>query len=104
MRRLNPENILVRTRISAGYSFLVLNMKLVKKILNKLNGLHYPQEYLCLAWESLKNPLHVYLARDKRIIRDITNRHVFAGYHPLIFAFPAFKGIDLDALAEIEVV
>jgi len=69
-----------------------------------LNGLHYPQEYLCLARESLEHPLHVYLASDKRIIRDITNRHVFAGYHPLIFAFPAFNGIDLDTLAEIELV
>ena len=78
-------------------------MKLVKKILNKLNGLYYPQEYLCLARESLGHPLHGYLASDKRIIRDITNQHVFAGYHPLIFAFPAFNEIDLDALAEIEV-
>jgi len=79
-------------------------MKLVKKILNKLNGLHYPQEYLCLARESFANPLHVYLANDKHIISDITNHHVFAGYHPLIFAFPAIRRIDLDALVEIEVV
>ena len=79
-------------------------MKLVKKILNKLNGLHYPQEYLCLARESLQHPLHVYLTNADRIITDITNRHVFAGYHPLIFAFPAFTGIDLAKFVEIEVV
>lgn len=79
-------------------------MKLVKKILNKLNGLHYPQEYLCLARESLQHPLHVYLTNADRIITDITNRHVFAGYHPLIFAFPAFTGIDLAKFGEIEVV
>jgi hypothetical protein len=79
-------------------------MKLVKKILNKMNGLHYPQEYLCLAQESFQQPLHIYLADARSIIKDITNRHVFAGYHPLIFALPAFTGINLDGLAEINVV
>jgi hypothetical protein len=79
-------------------------MKLVKKILNKLNGLHYPQEYLCLAQESFQQPLHIYLADTRSIIKDITNQHVFAGYHPLIFALPAFTGINLDGMAEINVV
>lgn len=72
--------------------------------MNKLNGLHYPQEYLCLARESLQHPLHVYLTNANRIITDITNRHVFVGYHPLIFAFPVFTEIELDNFAEIEVV
>jgi len=79
-------------------------MKLVKKILNILNGLHYPQEWLCLARELLQHPLHVYLANAKCIIKDITNKHVFAGYNPLIFALPAFTGIDLDEFAGIDVI
>jgi hypothetical protein len=61
-------------------------MKLLKKILNKLNGLHYPQEYLCFAHESFEQPLHAWLIHDGRVIKDITNLHVFAGYSPLIFA------------------
>jgi flavin reductase (DIM6/NTAB) family NADH-FMN oxidoreductase RutF len=61
-------------------------MNLVKKILNKLNGLHYPQEYLCISKESFQHPLHVYLAEGRRILEDITNKHLFTGYCPLIFA------------------
>src|SRR4030095_14386542 len=60
-------------------------MKLVKKILNKFNGLYYTQEYLCLAKESFQQPLHVYLIAGKQIIKDITNQHLFTGYSPLIF-------------------
>jgi hypothetical protein len=62
-------------------------MKLLQRILTKLNGLHYPQEYLCLARESLPHPLHVYLVNNKHIDKDITNRHLFVGYYPLVFAF-----------------
>ena len=61
-------------------------MKLVKKIFNKLNGLYYPQEYLCLAKESFDQPLRAYLVDGRRIIRDITNEHLFIGYSPLIIA------------------
>src|SRR6185295_5386746 len=60
-------------------------MGLMKKILTKLNGLHYQQEYLCLAKESFQNPIHAYLIKDGRIIKDITNEHLFTGYSPLIF-------------------
>jgi len=63
-------------------------MKLVKKILSNLNGLHYPQEYLCFAKESFLQPLHVYLVNNKQVIKDITNHHLFAGYCPVVFAFP----------------
>lgn len=62
-------------------------MKPLQKILNKLNGLHYRQEYLCFDKESLPDPLHVYLVHDKHIIKDITNQHLFVGYCPLVFAF-----------------
>src|SRR5690349_15545956 len=61
-------------------------MKLLKKILNKLNGLHYPQEYLCLAPESFEQPLHAYIVDDGNPIKDITKLHSFVGYSPLIFS------------------
>ena len=75
-------------------------MKLVKKLLNKLNGLHYPQEYLCLAKESFQQPLHVYLVNDKKIIKDITGEHSFTGYSPLIFTLHS-AGHELPANIDI---
>lgn len=60
-------------------------MQLLQKLLNKLNGLHYQQEYLCLAKESFQDPIHAYLVKDARIIQDITDKHLFTGYSPLIF-------------------
>ena len=68
-------------------------MKLPQKLLNKLNGLHYPQEYLCLANESFKKSLRVYLVGPGNIIKDITNEHLFTGYSPLIFTlrYPLFN-------------
>ncbi len=60
----------------------------LKKILTKLNGLHYPQEYLCFAKGSLQNPIHVYLVNNKQVLKEITNEHLFVGYCPLVFAFP----------------
>lgn len=61
-------------------------MKLLKKILNKLNGLHHLQEYLCFAQESFEQPLHAYLVEDGKPIKDITKLHSFVGYSPLIFS------------------
>lgn len=78
-------------------------MKLVKKILNKLNGLHYPQEYLCLAKESFTDPLHVYLVSANKVIKDITNHHLFTGYSPLIFALPSFIEINLSQVENITI-
>ena len=60
-------------------------MQPLQKLFNKLNGLHYQQEYLCLAKESFENPIHAYLVRDGQVIKDITNEHLFTGYSPLIF-------------------
>ena len=57
----------------------------MKKILTKLNGLHYQQEYLCLAKESFQNSIHAYVVKDGQVIKDITNEHLFTGYSPLIF-------------------
>jgi hypothetical protein len=62
-------------------------MKLLKKILQKFNGLHYKQEYLCVGKESLTQPLHAYLTNNSKVIKDITKLHSFVGYNPLIFAF-----------------
>ena len=61
-------------------------MALIKKLLNKLNGLHYSQEYLCLSKETLRAPLHVYLTQSGKVVKDITESHTFVGYSPLIFA------------------
>ena len=56
-------------------------------MLNKLNGLHYRQEYLCFALELFEQPLYAYLLEDGKPIRDITMLHAFVGYKPLIFSF-----------------
>lgn len=60
-------------------------MGLLQKFLHKINGLHFSQEYLCLAHGSLPNPLKAFLYYDGQIKKDITSQHIFAGYHPLIF-------------------
>jgi len=60
-------------------------MGFMKKILTKLNGLHYRQEYLCLANEFFQNPIHAYLVKDGQVIKDITHEHLFTGYSPLVF-------------------
>lgn len=65
-------------------------MSIVKNILTRFNGLHYRQEYLCVAKESFQNPIHAYLVREGHVIKDnITNKHLFIGYSPLIFALTA---------------
>lgn len=62
-------------------------MKPLQKILNKLNGLHYSQEYLCLAKEGFPGPLQVYLTNNNHVVKNITNQHLFVGYSPLLLAF-----------------
>ena len=64
-------------------------MKLVEKLLRKINGLHYSHEYLCFAKESFPDTIHVYLVNNDRVNKDITNCHAFVGYSPLIFAIPS---------------
>ena len=73
----------------------------LKKIFSKLNGLHYPQEFLCLVKESHTQPLQVYVATDGCIIKDITNLHLFVGYHPLIFAFASFNEVKFDSTIQL---
>ena len=78
-------------------------MQLLQKLLNKFNGLWYKQEYLCLSKESLQDPLHVYLVSENRVIRDITNHHLFIGYSPLVFAFTSFNEINLSRISNITI-
>lgn len=70
-------------------------MMFLNNILTRFNGLHFPQEYLCLPKESFIQPLHAFLSVSGQAWYDITERHVFTGYKPLIFSFPyadAFPG------------
>ncbi|NOT49899.1 MAG: hypothetical protein HOP10_01320 [Chitinophagaceae bacterium] len=69
-------------------------MKLIKKILGRLNGLYYPQEYLCLSEGSFEQPLSVYLIINGLIVEDITNHHNFVGYSPLIFALSSSPNLS----------
>jgi hypothetical protein len=62
-------------------------MHFLQRSLNKLNGLHYTQEYLCLDKKTFQQPLHAYLMNGAHVFKDITNFHLFVGYHPVIFAF-----------------
>jgi len=62
-------------------------MTLVKKILHKFDGLHYSREYLCFAEGSLSRPLFVFLVDGPKAFKDITNRHLFVGYCPLVLVF-----------------
>jgi hypothetical protein len=79
-------------------------MTLFKIILDKLNGLYYHQEYLCLAKESFQQPLYAYLADGRKIIKDITKEHLFTGYSPLIFTLYSSAGGNQELPASIEIV
>jgi hypothetical protein len=79
-------------------------MKLVKKILNKFNGLHYPQEYLCLAKESFQHTLHAYIVEGNQVIKDITNEHLFTGYSPLIIILNSPTGNNRELPPDIEII
>jgi hypothetical protein len=61
-------------------------MRLVKKLLHRINGLHYSQEYLCFAKESFQQPLHVYLLNRDHVLSEVSAHHLFIGYSPLILA------------------
>jgi flavin reductase (DIM6/NTAB) family NADH-FMN oxidoreductase RutF len=74
-------------------------MRPVEKILVRLNGLQYPQEYLCLDKKSFSPILKAYLTDGNRIIKNITDAHLFTGYSPLIFTL-ASDHADDNLLAE----
>jgi hypothetical protein len=79
-------------------------MLLLKKLLNKFNGLYYPQEYLCLAKEKFEQALNVYLVNNNRVVKEITGQYLFAGYSPLVFTFHSSTADHLDLRDTIEVV
>jgi hypothetical protein len=79
-------------------------MQLLQKLLNKFNGLHYKQEYLCLAKESFQDPLHAYLISENKVVREITAHHLFTGYSPLVFAFLSINEINLSQTDSITIV
>jgi len=64
-------------------------MKLLQRILSRLSGLKFQQEYLCLEYESFQPILRVYLVQNFRILAEITNSHLFTGYCPLIISILA---------------
>jgi hypothetical protein len=64
-------------------------MNLVQKLLDTSNGLHYRQEYLCLAKETFQQPLRVYIVEKGKPVQDVTELHCFVGYCPLIIALPS---------------
>ena len=61
-------------------------MRLLQKVLTRFNGLHYRQEYLCLAGNDHSDTLQVYILSDGKPIKDITKLHCFVGYNPVVFA------------------
>ena len=64
---------------------------MVKQLLEKLKGLHYRQEYLCIPYEHFARPLHVYVIIDQKIFAEVTHSHLFVGYAPLIIVLPLFS-------------
>jgi hypothetical protein len=78
-------------------------MQVFKRILQKLNGLHYPQEFLCIAKEEMNEHLHAFLLFENIVIGDITQNHHFVGYSPLIIALRSGKDIDLTARDTINI-
>jgi len=79
-------------------------MQLLKKILNKFNGLYYSQEWLCLAKEQLEQPLHVYLVNGNWVIKEISGQHLFTGYCPLVLTLYSSPVDLLDLPGSIEIV
>src|SRR5215207_8807627 len=79
-------------------------MQLLQKLINKSNGLYYKQDYLCLAKESFQRSLHAYIVSGRRVIKDVTNHHLFAGYSPLVFSVSSCNEIDLSKTENINVI
>ena len=52
----------------------------------------------------MPDPLHVYIVRNELVIQDVSSRHLFVGYKPLIFALPGLEKIDLNEAHELKLV
>jgi len=55
-----------------------------------LTGLELGQEYICVDLAALERKLSITLVCD-HFRADVTDTHVFLGYHPLVMAFPFNK-------------
>ncbi len=67
-------------------------------MLNKiLFGITLKQEYICVAEEKLNHQLRFYLIGDETF-SDLTDSHLFIGYHPLIIAISCEKKSSLNDL------
>lgn len=75
-------------------------MQLLQKLLNKLNGLYYKQDYLCLAKESFEQSLFAYIVSPTQII-DITDHHLFVGYSPVVIALRSLKETHLANAVDV---
>ena len=69
---------------------------MLKKLLDRLNGLYFKQEFLCLARESFEHSPKLSIT-DGKTTKDITSNHVFVGYKPVIFAIPSVLINDLQS-------
>src|SRR5690348_2354398 len=87
-------------RIRVGQYYLSRIMELIGKILNHFNGLHFRQEYLCLA-DPLESSLHVIESVAGSPDRDVTHSHLFIGYHPLVIALPYRSEYGAHAEAQL---
>lgn len=79
-------------------------MQLLQKLLNKFNGLRYKQEFLCLDKSSFKDSLNLHIVSGNRVVKNITDHHLFVGYCPVVFCFPSFQEIDLSKTEKLEIV
>jgi flavin reductase (DIM6/NTAB) family NADH-FMN oxidoreductase RutF len=72
----------------------------VKALLKRiLTGLTIEQEYVCLGYEGFRDPLKVFLTlRGVNSTEEVTYRHIFLGYKPLVIAitFPIESVTDLS--------
>jgi hypothetical protein len=71
---------------------------MMQSLRKMLTGISIPQEYVCVALEDLPDTLSVHLTSQNgsRSV-DVTSRHIFLGYHPLILAIPYEAGEELEA-------
>jgi flavin reductase (DIM6/NTAB) family NADH-FMN oxidoreductase RutF len=70
---------------------------LIRKL---LTGLSIPQQYICLAKETVECPMQVSL-QDYEMEVNVTDSHIFLGYKPLIIALK-FSGIVTNDLTSRE--
>jgi hypothetical protein len=78
-------------------------MNLANKVLERLNGLRYRQEYLCLSMESFPQPLHIYLAGGQLIISDITDSQLLIGYDPVIIGIASLD-TDVSHVQDLKII